>query len=638
MIKNHHFNQFFKGVKLYLVSCLLLASVLLCCNNPGKDDKMPKRPNIIWIVAEDMSDNWSCYGEKTIHTPNIDKMAQEGVLFEQVFVTAPVCSPSRSALITGMYQPSIGAHNHRSQVKEGNGGGNDSFFESFVLPEEVPFLPKLFKEAGYYTVLGTKQTIIDQEDTGSELGKTDYNFIWNQQWYDDNNWTKREPGQPFFAQVQLRGGKFRSAKVENPVNPADVSLPPYYPDDEVLRADWATYLNSVLNLDRELKEVLDRLDAEGLTENTAVFLFTDHGISHLRGKQFLYDEGTKVPLIVKWPAWLPTGERRSELVSHIDISASSLFLAGIPVPQVIQGQSFFGKDYQPREYVFSARDRCDETMDLIRAVRTQNYKYIHNFLPNRSHTRPNQYKDGKSIIIHMRELYAEGKLKEETALYFQPTRPLEELYNLENDPWEMNNLATDPNYADMLVEMRAKLWQTSLQTGDLGYIPEPLLEESGKKYGNKYHVLAAAENQNLQESCHSILDKCAAKDIPGMLEGLSHERPEVRFWAAYGLGNIDNRDQTILTALERALDDESDAVKIAAARALCLAGDSETAWQVLVDNLDNSNRITGMYAASFIEDLPLPMIEKAVPQLQKALGNPYAFTQRIATRLIQKTK
>jgi len=208
--------------KAYTIVLLLVSLFIISCS---REKPVGTRPNIIWIVAEDMSTYWSCYGEKTISTPHIDKMAKEGVLFENTFVTGPVCSPSRSALITGMYQTSIGAHNHRSQVKEGNGGGNNGFFESFVLPEEVPFLPKLFKEAGYYTVLGTFQTIINQENDGGELGKTDYNFIWDQQWYDDNDWAKRKPGQPFFAQVQLRGGKFRQAKVENPVNPANVSLP-----------------------------------------------------------------------------------------------------------------------------------------------------------------------------------------------------------------------------------------------------------------------------------------------------------------------------------------------------------------------------------------------------------------------------
>lgn len=636
MINNHYFTRFCPHKGLYTSWPVILASLAVGCNNPIAGDKMPDRPNIIWIVVEDMSDHWSCFGEKTISTPHIDKLAQEGVLFENVFVTAPVCSPSRSALITGMYQTTIGAHNHRSQVREGNGGGNTGYFDSFALPDEVPFLPRLFKEAGYYTVLGTHHTIIDQDETVTQLGKTDYNFIWDPKWYDDNDWKNRKPGQPFFAQVQLRGGKFRLAKVGNPVDPSIVNVPPYYPDDEVLRTDWASYLNSILHLDREVKGILDRLEKEGLTENSVIFLFTDHGISHLRAKQFLYEDGIKVPLIVKWPSWLPTGERRSDLVSHIDIAATSLFFAGIPIPSAMQAQSFYGKDYRPRQYIYTARDRCDETVDIIRAIRTQSHKYIRNYLPDRSHTQPNQYKDNKTFLIHMRQLHAEGKLKKETSVFFQPNRPLEELYDLVNDPWEMHNLANDPAYSNLLAGMRAKLWQTSAEIGDLGYIPEPILEESGKRYGNKYHVLAAVENRELQEACHSILGKCATKDLSGMLEGLAHERPEIRFWAAYGLGNIDAHTETTLTALDHALMDESHAVRIAAARALCLSGKTEAALQTLTNNLSNSNLIISMYSALFIEDLPVPLIRKALPELGNAMDSPYAFTQRIASRLIKK--
>ena len=180
-----------------------MAVILSGCQN-HKDRRQLSAPNIIWIVAEDMSPHWGCYGENSIQTIHIDKLASEGVLFENVFVTAPVCSPSRSALITGMNQFTTGFHNHRSQVVDGNGGGNADYFDSFQLPDEIPFLPKLFKEAGYFTVLGTHQTIIERDDIKGQLGKTDYNFIWNSEVYDGNDWSKRKPDQPFFAQVQLR--------------------------------------------------------------------------------------------------------------------------------------------------------------------------------------------------------------------------------------------------------------------------------------------------------------------------------------------------------------------------------------------------------------------------------------------------
>jgi len=379
------------------LSLLIIFILFWGCDPASKqhDSDATLRPNILWIVVEDMSDHWSCYGETTIETPNIDQLAAEGELFENAYVTSPVCSPSRSAMITGMYQSTIGAHNHRSQNVKGKAGGNEAYYDSYQLPDEIPFLPGIFKKAGYYTVQGGEQTAAKNEGGPQDIGKTDYNFVWDHSLYDGADWKDRDSGQPFFAQIQIKGGKRRDAEVDNPVNPADVNLPPYYPNDSVLRKDWADYLNSILYLDQQVKSIMDRLDAEGIADSTAVFLFTDHGISHLRGKQYLYDEGMKIPMIVKWPGHTNAGKRRNDLVSHIDIAATSLHMAGITVPENMQGQSFYGAQYEPRAFVFAGRDRCDETVDLIRAVRTHRFKYIRNYFPFKPHAQPNQYKDGK---------------------------------------------------------------------------------------------------------------------------------------------------------------------------------------------------------------------------------------------------
>ncbi len=591
------------------------------------------RPNILWIVVEDMSDHWGCYGETTIQTPHIDQLAAEGELFEKAFVTAPVCSPSRSAMVTGMYQTTIGAHNHRSQNVKGKAGGNEAYYDSYQLPDEVPFLPELFQEAGYYTVLGGEQKSGKTEGGSQKLGKSDYNFTWNFDWYDANDWENRQPGQPFFAQIQLKGGKNRSVQVENPVDPSKVTLPPYYPDDEVLRKDWAEYLNTIIHLDGQVQEIMARLEAEGIADSTAVFLFTDHGISHLRGKQYLYEEGMKIPLIVKWPGVTQPGTRRNDLVSHIDIAATSLHMAGIPIPEVMQGQAFYGENFQPREHVFAARDRCDETVDLMRAVRTNRFKYIRNFLPNKPHAQPNQYKDGKEIMQHMRAMYAEGNLKPETAQYFEPTRPAEELYDLESDPFEMNNLAEDPAFQDTLQQMRATLLATVKATHDLGFVPEPIAEVLGKKYGNKYFILQQPEYQNLISESIQALRLDGQKDVKDLQERLNHAKASIRFWAAYGLGNLGSEAAGAVPSLSTALQDESDAVKIAAARALCLMDRTEPALQIMTDNLNNDNLIVGLYAALFIEDLGEPVAGKILPFIQEAQENPYNFTRRVADRM-----
>ncbi len=425
-----------------------------------------ERPNIVWIVVDDMSANFSCYGEELISTPHVDRLAREGVRFSRAFVTAPVCSPCRSALITGMYQTSIGAHHHRS----GRGA------EKIRLPEGVEPVPVLFRRAGYYTAIGGSLA------RNRALGKTDYNFEWDRAMYDGSDWSGRKAGQPFFMQVQLHGGKHREGKawleaarteLGTLTRPGDVKLPPCYPRDPLLLDDWARYLDACRYTDKEVGDVLRRLESEGILDRTVVFFMTDHGISHARGKQFLYDEGIHVPFVVRGPG-IKRGRVRDDLIEHIDLAATSLARAGIAVPRAMQGRDVLGPDYARRDAVFSARDRCDETVERLRSVRTERWKYIRNFHPGRPHLQPNRYKDNKAIVKRLRELHGEGKLDAlQEKLLFSPTRPEEELYDLEADPFEVRSLAADPAHRRTLEEMRARLERWMAETGDRGREPEP---------------------------------------------------------------------------------------------------------------------------------------------------------------------
>ncbi|WP_437188054.1 sulfatase family protein [Planctomicrobium sp. SH668] len=418
------------------------------------------RPNIVWIVVDDMSPNFSCYGEKTIQTPHLDQLVSEGVLFERAFVTAPVCSACRSALITGMYQTSIGAHNHRSGRGE----------RKIHLPEGVEPVPAIFQRAGYYTSIGNLQ------NANNGLGKTDYNFEWDRSIYDGNDWSERKPGQPFFAQIQLQGGKLREGdgwlKNRRPTlgeltSPEAVTLPPYYPRDSVLLEDWAAYLDAVRFTDRQVGEVVARLKAEGIFDQTIIFFLTDHGISHARSKQFLYDAGTHVALVACGPG-VPAGHRSTQLVEQIDLAPTSLRLAGIDVSPTIQGRDLFDES-APRLEVYSARDRCDETVDRIRSVRTKDFKYIRNSYPHRPLLQPNRYKDNKKILNALRRLYQAGELTElQASILFSPERAAEELYDLRSDPDELKNLAGDPAFQDVLAQLRQKLEDWEVATNDLG--------------------------------------------------------------------------------------------------------------------------------------------------------------------------
>lgn len=468
------------------------------------------KPNVLWIIVDDMSANFSCYGETLISTPHVDQLAKEGTQFTHAFVTAPVCSPCRSALITGMYQTSIGAHHHRS----GRG------VEKIHLPQGVVPIPVLFQQAGYYTCIGSGLPNTGRNGKkagGKALGKTDYNFEWDEKMYDANDWADRQPGQPFFMQVQLAGGKLRggtdaSAKALSAraatefgeaTDPEKVTLPPYYPRDPVLLRDWAAYLDSVRYTDEHLGKVIARLEKENLLDDTLVIFMTDHGISHARGKQFLYDEGTHVPLVVCGPG-IPRGAVRNDLVEHIDLAAISLAAAGIPIPATMQAKNVFAKDYHPRDAVFAARDRCDETVERLRSVRTDRFLYIRNFYPQRPHLQPNAYKDGKAIVQALRSLHDAGKLDPlPEQLLFSPTRPPEELYEWTTDRRQVRNLADDPALQTTLDDMRKRLDRWIVDTHDHG-------PESDAMYDSDMAVYVGKGNQQVEENI-ALMKKWASE-------------------------------------------------------------------------------------------------------------------------------
>ncbi|MBM4153423.1 MAG: sulfatase [Lentisphaerae bacterium] len=474
------------------VLCLFLAVAVSAAAAP--------RPNILWFVVDDMSADFGCYGQTLIRTPHVDRLAREGVRFTRAYITAPVCSPSRSAMITGMYQTTIGAHHHRS------GRGQLKIH----LPDGIEPVPALFRKAGYWTCIGSGLPGFDHRgvavpapkgkaaaaDPKGRLGKTDYNFEWDASIYDGADWAGRGKDQPFFMQVQLHGGKLRADSLEgnralaqrareelgSAVDPTAVALPPYYPRDPVLLEDWAAYLDSVRLTDAHVGRVLERLEKEGMLESTLVLFMTDHGISHARGKQFLYDEGAHIPFVVRGPG-LPRGAVREDLVEHLDMAALSLAAAGIPIPAGMQARDVFAKDYRPREAVFAARDRCDETVERIRSVRTDRYLYIRNFLPKRPHLQPNAYKDKKAIVVALRAAHAAGTLPEVSErLLFAPERPAEELYEYGKDRWQVTNLAADPAHRAALEDHRARLDRWIAESRDRGPESEAMYDSDMAEY------------------------------------------------------------------------------------------------------------------------------------------------------------
>lgn len=422
-----------------------------------------QKPNIVWIITEDISPELGCYGYPFVQTPHLDQLASEGLLFTRMFSTAPVCSPSRSAMITGMYQTSIGAHNHRSHRGDG-----------YRLPAPVQPITEYFRQAGYFVCNGQMNA-----DSIKGPGKTDYNFKPDQPPFDGYDWKQRRQGQPFFAEVQIgvthRGGVWKTEVQQHQpqIDPETLQLPPYYPDHPVAKKDWSDYLESIQLMDAYVNVILKRLDEEGLSKNTLVIFSSDHGRCHVRDKQFLYDGGIRIPCIMRWPDRLKKGSTNGDLHSSIDISATILQAAGIPLPAHMEGRPLFDSKYKKRPYIIAARDRMDETVDKMRAVRTKRFKYIKNYMPERPYMQPNLYKETEYPVWNLlKELKAQNKLTPAQALFTADTKPAEELYDLQKDPYELHNLAGEKKYHKILQKMREQLEHWVKTTKDQGQYPE----------------------------------------------------------------------------------------------------------------------------------------------------------------------
>jgi len=445
------------GFKTFLFIRFIVISIIVSgCGNRSSgrvdiseevsNEQANAQPNILWIVADDLGLDIGCYGENAVSTPNIDLLAYEGMRFDRLYTVAAVCSVSRSALITGMYPVSIDSHQHRTRYKDS-------------LPDPVRPITDYFKEAGYFV---------------TNKGKTDYNFIHSKNdMYDGTDWNQREEGQPFFSQIQIsfphRPFKRDTA---NPVNPKEVKVLPYYPDHTIVRQDWALYLETVQDVDKQVGEIMKRLDQEGLSGNIIVFFFGDQGRPHLRAKQFLYEGGIRTPLIIRWPGRITPGSVNDRLVSNVDIGPTTMKAANLKPPNYLHGKDFLSSDSSQRKYVFAMRDRRDETVDRIRMVRNESYKYIRNFYPDRPYTQFNAYKKHSyPVLTLMKVMYKKGELTPAQARFMSKERPFEELYDLKNDPHELENLIQSELHKKEAENLRNVL-NVWLRKFDLGQYPE----------------------------------------------------------------------------------------------------------------------------------------------------------------------
>ena len=431
---------------------------------------MPDRPNILWISIEDINPRFGCYGDSVARTPNIDKLAAGGCIYPNAFSTAGVCAPSRSAIITGMYQTSIGTHHMRTTHQNRDTPEMPTPY-SAVIPHYAKTFTEYMRAEGYYC---------------TNNSKTDYQFTppitaWDEL-SDEAHWRNRPEGSPFFSVFNPTmthesgmwgaGDLAKNRSFESKTNPDDVVLPPYLPDTPKCRAALAQHYDTLEKADEFVGRLLGELEEDGLADDTIVFLWSDHGAGLPRGKRWPYDAGIRIPLIVRWPGTIEPDTKTDQLVSLVDLGPTVLSLVGINPPRHMQGQPFLGERKEEREFIFAARDRHDEAYDMVRAARDKRFKYIRNFRPELPYLQWIPYRNKHPIMEEMWRLQAEGKLEGPQALLMQNTRPCEELYDTESDPWEINNLAEDADHQETLIRLRKVLDDWRDEFGDLGDLAE----------------------------------------------------------------------------------------------------------------------------------------------------------------------
>lgn len=444
------------------------------------------RPNILWLFAEDTSPWMGCYGDPVNAgaTPHIDSLAENGVRFSRAFVPAPVCSACRSALMGGQNQIRFNAHEHRSSRGPAK----------LYLPEGMKLLPQLVKESGYFTF---------------NLGKTDYNFVWDeaatysllQKRRSPVPWDQLKRSQPFFGQIQTAGGKNNTTKfpAKRKVDPETVVVPPDYPQNDLYRSVVAQHYDAIRKDDDFIGDVLQGLRDAGLAENTIVVYFGDHGANHLvRHKQMPTEGGLHVPFVISGPdPYVPAPSVRDDLVNLLDLSATTLVWAGVEIPDWYEGQDLFAEKLVPRSFVASAKDRLDHTIDRVRTVRTDRFRYTRNYKTDRIFLQP-QYRDPKDYVKNLRELYATGELPPKlTEIYFGE-RPHEELYDVKRDPSQLINLAGDAKFSEQL-ERHRNLLDRWLSKGDAGQGEESKEELAYQASGHKWGRAVNPEYEVVRE-------------------------------------------------------------------------------------------------------------------------------------------
>jgi len=598
---------------------LFIVLLFFSCQSEQRGEVELPPPNIVWINAEDLSPAFGCYGDDFATTPNIDKLAKNGVVYTNSYATAPICAPSRSALATGLYATAMGTQHLRSETPK---------------PDFIQTLPEHMRQAGYFTSLN---------------GKTDYNFdptgVW-EYWKNDNApWRQRKDDRPFYSMfvfgVSHEGaGNFKDKYDELTKDlpkemfhsKEEVEVPPYYPDNETSRDLWARYYDLISVFDQKVGEVVDNLEEDGLLENTIVFVFSDHGFGMPRYKRWLNDTGIRVPLVIytpeKYKDYFPTkrGQKTDELVSFVDYVPTVMNLAGLEPAETMQGRAFLGKNLsEQREYVYGARSRADDMYETSRAVRDDRYIYIRHYMPQYPYIQDGYiFSDRKESLKLLRAEHQANNLPPASEAMWHP-KPIEELYDLKDDPQELNNLAESPEFAEVKERLHSKMTDWILRHRDIGFLHEA--EFMIRSKGSTPYEYAQSDDYQL-ENILAAAEKVGKASVQEFIEGLKNSDSGVRYWSVIGLLNLGEEAKSAESDLLNVLkNDTSPSVQIAAAETLCGLGNCEPTLPILEKYLKDERVWVTLYAArttQLIGEAARPLIPTIKQVLENNLGEPGA--------------
>lgn len=553
--------------------------------------KDPGLPNILWITSEDNSPMLGCYGDEFATTPHLDQLASEGFLYTNAYANAPVCAPARNTIITGVHACS---------------NGNEQMRSTYQKSETVGFYTEFLMSKGYYCTNNSK--------TDYNTSPTPIKTMWDASGR-NAHYKNRAGKQPFFAIFNLTVSHESSIHKSIPNDqlrhkPEDVTLPPYHPDTPEMRHDWAQYYDKVEDMDSQVGALLKELEEEGLAENTIVFYYGDHGGVLGRSKRYLYETGTHVPMIISipekfkhlYPASKP-GEAVERMVSFVDLAPTLLSIIGTEAPDYMQGDAFLGKYKQEEpEYVYMFRDRMDERYDMTRSIVDRQYRYIRNYNSNRIWMQHLDYLWRAPSMQSWERAYLAGECNEVQARFFG-TKPVEELYDTEKDPWEVNNLADDPAYADRLSKMRLACLEKAKSIRDAGFIPEtdrniragdtPIYDYMRSELLPYDEILGSAYIASLKRP--ENLDK--------LISMLKNDDSAVRYWGIQGLLILGGDAKAALPAIEKAAFDESWNVSVLAAEILYRMGKKEEAIDAYKRVLDCDHVFIRTLALGSIENI-----------------------------------